>query len=96
MTAGFDLYLIALVLGAASLLVSLLVLRTVLRQDLKNHSVITAAPNRPTPAASFANLADDRELAAVITAAIQAYQQDSSAWGSSSPAGFVVRRIRRV
>ena len=100
MTNGVDLQVVSLILGAASLLVSLLVLRKLagLNRPAQDGKPVTASvASVPTPAVQPT---DDRQLVAVLTAAIEAYRSAEAdnrvGMQAGSPAGFVIRKIRRV
>ena len=100
MANGVDLQVISLVLGAASLLVSLLVLRKLTGLKRATHEGQPAAASVSSVPSPAVQPTDDRQLVAVLTAAIEAYRSaEAGALAGSqagSPAGFVIRKIRRV
>ncbi len=96
MTTGLDLQVVALVLGALSFFVSLMVLRS-LTKISTSVKVARAVPEAAGLVPDLSNaLTDDRQLVAVLTAAIMAYEADQTPARSANPAGFVIRKIRRV
>jgi hypothetical protein len=98
MIAANSLLVLVLILSVCSLLVSLVVLFLLIHQDRRERRNEMAGLQPAVPEASAERApgaGPDSSLIAVLTAAVLSYEADRRGT-AVSPAGFIVRKIRRV